>query len=188
MILFFVIAVPLANGGVGQLPDHPQLAEHSRRDHAGPAARPRPDLRHHQRRHRPLGRLGDEPRLGALGARDPRRLQCRGAALSLRSSSASSPPSPAPALVGFINGVDHRQAEGAGLHRDPRHLVHRARRGAADVREHHRHRPAAGHPRLWQRGADLSHPRRGRRALLPRAAGGDAASCSAAWTASCPIR
>ena len=46
----------------------------------------------------------------------------------------------------------------------------------------------AGHPRLRQRGADLLHPRRGRRPLLPRAARGDAASCCAGWTASCPIR
>ena len=30
--------------------------------------------------------------------------------------------------VGFVNGVDHRQAQGAGLHRHPRHLVHRPRR------------------------------------------------------------
>ena len=45
--------------------------------------------------------------------------------------------------------------------------------GAADVGEHHRDRPSRRHPRLRQRGADLFHPRRGRRALLPRAAGAD---------------
>ena len=98
-----------------------------------PAARARPDLRHHRRRHRPLGRLGDEPRLGAVGAGAPRRVQRRGAAVPARPSSAFSRRSPAPGVVGFVNGDDHRQAEGAGLHRDARHLVHRARRRAADV-------------------------------------------------------
>ena len=45
-------------------------------------------------------RLGDEPRLGALGARHPRRLQCRRAALPVRRDRAFSPRSRAPAWSG----------------------------------------------------------------------------------------
>ena len=45
---------------------------------------------------------------------------------------------------------NHCQAEGAGLHRDPWHFVHRARGRAFDVGKHHRDRPAARHTRLRQ--------------------------------------
>ena len=65
---------------------------------------------------------------------------------------------------GLPQRCDHRQAQGAGLHRHARHLLHRARARAFVVGEHDRHRPAGGHPSLRQRGADLSDPRRGRRA------------------------
>ena len=53
-------------------------------------------------------------------------------------------------VVGFVNGVDHRQAQGAGLHRHPRLVLHRARRGAAVQREHHGDRIARRHSRLRQ--------------------------------------
>ena len=103
-----------------------------------------------------------------LGAGDPRRVRCRAAALSRGRHRL---PRRARRLrrCRAPQWRDHRQAEGAGLHRDPRQLVHRARRRASDVGKHHRDRPAARHPRLRQRGAHLLYPRRGRRALFPRA-------------------
>ena len=135
---------------LGQLSHHPQFAEHPGRDHADAPARPRPDLRHHLRRHRPVGRLGDEPRLGALGARHPRRLQRRRAALPRGHHRLCRRGRSAPASVGFINGVIIAKLKVPAFIVTLGTLVHRARRRAADVGEHDGHRPAAGHPRLRQ--------------------------------------
>ena len=82
---------------------------------------------------------------------------------------------------------DHRQAQGAGVHRHARHLVHRARRRLSDEREHDGDRPARRHPRLWQRRARLLHSRRGRRPLLPASAGGERRAAAAHGHRSCPI-
>ena len=54
------------------------------------------------------------------------------------------------AMVGLVNGSHHRQAEGPRVHRDARHLVHRARRRLSDVGEHDGDRLAGGLARLRQ--------------------------------------
>ena len=67
----------------------------------------------------------------------------------------------------------HRQAQGSRLHRHARHLVHRPAASAYLLsREHDGDRPAVRPPRLRQRRAPLLHPGRRRRALLPSPAGG----------------
>ncbi len=91
-------------------------------------------------------------------------------------------------LVGLHQRRDHRQAQGAGLHRDPGQLLHRPRGLAAHVRKHHRDRAAGRHPQLRQRRADLLHQGRGRRPVLPEPPRGHRRSACAAWTRSCPIR
>ena len=45
---------------------------------------------------------------------------------------------------------DYRQTEGAAVHCDPGYVIHRARRGAADVGKHDRDRAAPRGAQLWQ--------------------------------------
>ena len=82
-------------------------------------ARHRPDLRHRQWRHRPLGRLG----AGAVG-RD-RRLPDEASTASTRSTPSSSRSSPARSPASST--APHRALRPAGLRRDARHVLHRAR-------------------------------------------------------------
>ena len=126
--------------------------------------------------------------LGALGARHPRGLQCRACRSSPPPSSASSPPSPAPALVGFINGVIIAKLK------VPAFIVTLGTsfivRGVALLMAENTTVIGlpAGHPRLRQRGArSISSAARAAGSTSSRRPRSPA-RCSAAWTASCPIR